>query len=934
MLRKLITTICSVLFVFITYSQVVLNGVIDNIEELVKKNTVYVPMDDGTQLATDIFVPVFQDSVTTDVTIGGSTYTLTVIPRNTQFIIYDTVNISEQNYKLPIVYTRTPYDKNSDDIGWQLFPFMGYAYAMQDMRGRYSSEGVYFPMYSDGWAKTNYLPLVEIPMDITAQSDANNSLKHHDGSQSIFYLADSLYRIDDVNSDGIVDTLLYCNGNIGMFGASALGNSQYQALSDIPFTGNNPLKCILPVVAANEHYNSTLFHNGVYRHSLTNGWMKGQLLSGVDNSLNAIDAADITNNIHSPSDYNYLDNMELANDLIDWFVATNLGFTPACQHPSSKYRTILDASKAPVNYQGYSDGNGTTTRYKNLNVPSYNLTGWWDIFINGQIETFNKIKHENPGVTNKIVIGPWTHQTIGGTDVGDETYPDNVKDVLSIDLDIDPTTILSDSTAVNKIYRSELLKWYRSNLGGEPFFIIPKSSNWQSVGTSQVRIPASNYIIPYYKFLNYLGGVSGLNNIPVEINNGAGSSTINLNFPAINPPLFPLTTPLTAVDVNYFNQVSDVRMYITGPSNDAQNTNVGNYWLSNDSIPFKRGIQNEVFYLHQNQTLNNQPPINNEGVLSYIADPNNPVATVGGNNMIPTIPNGTKKSQGSMDMTNALYDYLTMNRSDVLQFISDPISDTLSFVGFPKAKIYAKGKTSTYATSKTDYDIMVRVLDVYPDGREMFITEGVVNAKAREYAKSIAQGDTNDNLILSNINNDEYYYFEFDLLPLGHTFGKNHQIKLLLSSSNFPKYQSNPHIPHEDGDFFRWEPGSTQTYNYYGQTLAAQNAEITYDFNPNFPSLISFPRLDTTFFTAHNKVVETLPNFDIYPNPTTDKITVVWNKSFKGDILIYDYWGKCVKTITTDNNKLMTKIDLNGLSNGFYIVRIPELNCSKKLIKN
>ncbi|HNR86433.1 MAG TPA: T9SS type A sorting domain-containing protein, partial [Taishania sp.] len=166
------------------------------------------------------------------------------------------------------------------------------------------------------------------------------------------------------------------------------------------------------------------------------------------------------------------------------------------------------------------------------------------------------------------------------------------------------------------------------------------------------------------------------------------------------------------------------------------------------------------------------------------------------------------------------------------------------------------------------------------------------------------------------------------------TFGKNHQIKLLLSSSNFPKYQSNPHIPHEDGDFFRWEPGSTQTYNYYGQTLTAQNAEITYDFNPNFPSLISFPRLDTTFFTAHNNVVETLPNFDIYPNPTTDKVTVVWNKSFKGDILIYDYWGKCVKTITTDNNKLMTKIDLNGLSNGFYIVRIPELNCSKKLIKN
>src|SRR5690554_7379187 len=86
---------------------------------------------------------------------------------------------------------------------------------------------------------------------------------------------------------------------------------------------------------------------------------------------------------------------------------------------------------------------------------------------------------------------------------------------------------------------------------------------------------------------------------------------------------------------------------------------------------------------------------------------------------------------------------------------------------------------------------MVRLLDVYPDGREMLITEGVVNAKSREYAKAIAQSDTNETILLTNIDNDTYYHFEFNLLPLGHTFGKDHQIKFLLSSSNYPKYQSN-----------------------------------------------------------------------------------------------------------------------------------------------
>src|SRR5690554_7068171 len=84
----------------------------------------------------------------------------------------------------------------------------------------------------------------------------------------------------------------------------------------------------------------------------------------------------------------------------------------------------------------------------------------------------------------------------------------------------------------------------------------------------------------------------------------------------------------------------------------------------------------------------------------------------------------------------------------------------MTYVGFPKVGIYAKGHTTNHATSKTDFDIMVRILDVYPDGREMLITEGVVNAKSREYAKAIAQSDTNETILLTNIDNDTYYHFE------------------------------------------------------------------------------------------------------------------------------------------------------------------------------
>src|SRR5690554_7402262 len=98
-------------------------------------------------------------------------------------------------------------------------------------------------MYSDAWPKEPYHPSISIPMDMTANTAANHALKHHDGSQAINYLANHAYRIADVDLDGVMDTILYSNGKIGMFGASALGNSQYQALSDMPFTEANPLKC-------------------------------------------------------------------------------------------------------------------------------------------------------------------------------------------------------------------------------------------------------------------------------------------------------------------------------------------------------------------------------------------------------------------------------------------------------------------------------------------------------------------------------------------------------------------------------------------------------------------------------------------------------------------------------------------------------------------
>lgn len=904
------------------------NGMIDDVNEMFTKETVMVKTKDGINLATDIYLPVMQDCVVTDIVIGTTTYSIQLIPKGNQYVIYDTTNITKENYKLPIVYTRTPYNKNGDGNGSNLFPLLGYCYMMQDMRGRYESEGVYFPMFSDSWSKHDYDPNNAIPMDLYPTSSQSHSLHHTDGSESVYYINDSLIRSFDIDFDGTPEVFNYSNGDIGMFGASALGNSQYQAISDIPFTQNNPVKCIMPIVASNEHYNTTLFHNGVYRNALASGWIRGQMYSGIKDSLNPFDMS-LTNNQHSSTDYGYTDKAVLSEDLLDWFVANLINGGPSGAYPNSSNRNILDASVVPLNSSAQNDPMGNVSRYKNLTSNAYHLTGWWDIFINGQIETFNHTRKENPASTQKLVIGPWTHQTIGADSVGDVIYPDNVIDVIGVNIADFGDDYLNDSTFFNKLYKSEALNWFRTNLGGEPYFIIPESNVWQQLGTYEVRVPSENYIIPYYEFLNFVGGQAGLNNLPLEIKIGTTVTPTVYNVPQQQAGIIKLTAPLTAPNHNFASS-KDIRAYITGPTNDAQNPNVGNYWAELDSLPFKKGIKNMRYYLHQNNVLDSIAPTINEGDLSYTNNPNNPVLTTGGNNMIVNTPQNDKHSQGAMDYTNPNYASFTMNRPDVLQFESAVLSDTTTILGFPKANIYAKANSTITVTPQTDFDIFVRILDVYPDGRELFVTEGAVNAKARNYAESIYNGNEDKNAVFANATNNQFYHLKFEMLPIAHVFGQNHKIKVLISSSNFPKYQSNPQVPNEPNEFFRWEPGDTTKYVFQGNPLAASPSTITLNFNPTQPNCLELPILQE--LPTQVSVIEKEDNkLTFYPNPAKNILTIKSSKPITSPLNIYNLNGKLVYSDNISNAAEKT-ISIQNLAPGAYILKLDNMSDKNHLI--
>ena len=167
----------------------------------------------------------------------------------------------------------------------------------------------------------------------------------------------------------------------------------------------------------------------------------------------------------------------------------------------------MDASFASVNASGDGDNEGSFSRYGNMEVPIYHLTGWWDIFVDGQIETYNQLMqylsddHGNRSL-QKLVIGPWAHQTVTMRSTGDMQYPDNVQDflfdLLKVELDL-------KNLPADELYNSEPMQWFRAHLNhnswkniGDPKIIIPESKTWQSISSGiKIRIPDRDIILPY-----------------------------------------------------------------------------------------------------------------------------------------------------------------------------------------------------------------------------------------------------------------------------------------------------------------------------------------------------------------------------------------------------------------------------------------------------
>ncbi len=217
-----------------------------------------------------------------------------------------------------------------------------------------------------------------------------------------------------------------------------------------------------------------------------------------------------------------------------------------------------------------------------------------------------------------------------------------------------------------------------------------------------------------------------------------------------------------------------------------------NKWETYDRWPPKDAAPKKL-YFHAKGKLSFDPPPEQPDPAAdeYISDPANPVP-YRPRPVRPTYPGPEWPVWMVQDQR------FTHGRPDVLSYETEPLAEDVVIAGSMKAKLFA-------ATSGTDCDWIVRLIDVYPEdfakpadmgGYQLLIAGEPVRARFR---KSMTKPEA--------VKPDAVEEYTIDLNWGHHRFRKGHKIMVQVSSTWFPVIDRNPQkfVPNifaaEDADF-------------------------------------------------------------------------------------------------------------------------------------
>lgn len=213
---------------------------------------------------------------------------------------------------------------------------------------------------------------------------------------------------------------------------------------------------------------------------------------------------------------------------------------------------------------------------------------------------------------------------------------------------------------------------------------------------------------------------------------------------------------MLAGDTKALSRVPAVQYYTMGTFDDP--TAPGHRWQTADDWP--PPSEPRTLYLHADGRLDALAPEGDTASLHYEYDPADPSPTIGGALLYG--------SAGPMDQQP-----LT-ERDDVLTFQSDVCKTPLEVTGRIRVHLHV-------VSDGIDTDFSARLTDVYPDGRCPLIADGLTRCRARQGTDRTAW-----------LTPEKPAEVTIDLGSTSFVFAPGHRIGLLISSSNYPKYDINP----------------------------------------------------------------------------------------------------------------------------------------------
>ncbi|HST09032.1 MAG TPA: CocE/NonD family hydrolase, partial [Terriglobales bacterium] len=232
--------------------------------------------------------------------------------------------------KFPVIMMRTPYDKS---VNWAVAPVFkmvprGYVVILQDVRGRYTSEGEWYPFRHE----------------------------QVDGYDSVEWAA----------------ALPFCDGKIGMMGASYVGATQMLAAIARP----PHLAGIAPNVTASNYHDNWTYQGGAFEQWFDQNWTS-QL---AQNTLQRLIEENTNALVGSTT-------VPLAN-----YPVFNFGQLAADEKLTALIAPYYLDWLAHPDYDEYWKQWSIEEHFSNIAVPMLQVGGWYDIFNCGTLNNYMGVK--------------------------------------------------------------------------------------------------------------------------------------------------------------------------------------------------------------------------------------------------------------------------------------------------------------------------------------------------------------------------------------------------------------------------------------------------------------------------------------------------------------------------------------------------------------